>query len=59
MIWQPLLAVGNPAACRTVKNYLSDVKEEQLKARVVPKQAEPVLVADLEVIYRHIDSSFK
>ena len=39
-----------------VKNYLADVREEQLKARVVARQAEPVLLADLEVISRHIHS---
>ena len=46
--WQPLLGVGNPAAGRVAKNYLADVREEQ--------QAEPVLLADLEVISRHIHS---
>ena len=35
--WQPLLGVGNPAACGTVKKYLADVKEEQLKSRIVPR----------------------
>lgn len=52
--WQPLLGVGNPAACGTVKKYLADVKEEQLKSRIAPRQAEPVLLADLAVISRHI-----
>lgn len=52
--WHSLLGVGNPAACRTVRNYLADVREEQLKARVLPRQAEPVLVADLEVICKHL-----
>ena len=54
--WQSLLGVGNPAACRTVKNYLADVRAEQLKATVVPCQAEPALLVDLEVISRHIQS---
>ena len=52
--WHSLLGVGNPAACRSVRNYLADVREEQLKARVVPRQAEPVLLADLEVICSYI-----
>lgn len=52
--WHSLLGVGNPAACRSVRNYLADVREEQLKARVVPRQAEPVLLADLEVIVSYI-----
>ena len=50
----PLLGVGNPAACRLVRNYLADVREEQLKARVVRRQAEPVLLGDLEVISCYI-----
>ena len=54
--WQPLLGVGNSAARRRVKNYLADIREEQLKARVVPRQVEPVLLADLAVISRHIET---
>ena len=45
--WHSLLNVGNPAANWSVKRYLQDVREEQLKARVVPRQAEPVLLDDL------------
>ncbi|CAH3031915.1 unnamed protein product, partial [Pocillopora meandrina] len=52
--WQSLLGVGNPASCRSVKNYLSNVREEQLKARVTPRQAEPILVNDLLVISEFI-----
>ena len=52
--WQPLLGVGNPAACRSVKNYLADIRSEQLQARVASRQAEPVLLTNLEVISRHI-----
>jgi len=60
--WQPLLGVGNLATGEeslrriVVKNYLADVREEQLKAMVVARQAEPVLLADLEVILWHIHS---
>ena len=52
--WQSLLGVSNPASCRSVKNYLSNVREEQLKARVTPCQAEPILVNDLLVISEFI-----
>jgi hypothetical protein len=52
--WHSLLGVGNPAACRLVRNYLANVREEQIKARVVPRQAEPVLLADLEGICSYI-----
>ena len=54
--WHSLLNVGNPAACHTVSTYLADVREEQLKARVVLRQAEPILLADVEVIGSHIYS---
>ena len=44
------MGIGNPAADRSVKQYLANVREEQLKARVVPRQAEPFLVGDLVTI---------
>ena len=53
--WHPLLGVGNPAACRSVRLYLADVREEQLKARITPRQAEPFILSDLAVISSHID----
>ena len=53
--WHSLLGVGNPAACRSVKTYLANVREEQLKARVTPHQAEPILVGDLAIISNHIE----
>lgn len=52
--WQSVLNVGNPAADWSVKRYLTDVREEQLKARVVPRQAEPVFLENLVEISRHI-----
>lgn len=51
--WFPLLNVGNPAADRTIKQYLVSVREEQLKAHVTPRQADPVILSDLEVLARH------
>lgn len=52
--WHSLLGVGNPAACRSVKTYLANIREEQLKARVTPLKAEPILVGDLAIISNHI-----
>ena len=46
--WHALLGVGNPAVCRSVRAYLSDVREEQLKARITP-------LGDLAVIAVHIE----
>ena len=48
------MGIGNPAADRSVKQYLANVREEQLKARVVPHQAEPFLVGDLATISEFI-----
>lgn len=48
--WQPLMGIGNPVADRSVKQYLANVREEQFKARVVLRQAEPFLVGDLATI---------
>lgn len=53
--WPALLGVGNPAACHSVRAYLSDVREEQLRARITPWQAEPLLLGDLAVITVHIE----
>ena len=53
--WQPLMGIGNPAADRSVKQYLANVREKQLKARVVPRQAEPFfVVGDLAMISEFI-----
>ena len=41
--WDKRLGLGNPAADRTVKDYLRLVTAEQLQARVTPKQATPFL----------------
>ena len=52
--WQSILNFGNPAADRSVKRYLADVREEQLKARVVPLQADPIFQGDSVILARHI-----
>ena len=48
--WHSVLGEGNPASCRTVEDYLASVREEQLRARVTPRQADSVLLSDVEVI---------
>lgn len=53
--WHSLLGVGNPAACRSVKTYLADVREEQLRARITPRQAEPIILSDLRVISGYLE----
>ena len=41
---------GNPAASLKVRNYLKAIREEQLRARTRPSQAEPLFVNDLSAI---------
>ena len=55
--WHSLLGVGNtwPAACRSIKTYLADVREEQLRARITPRQAEPIILSDLRVISGYLE----
>lgn len=45
---------GNPAADRSVRGYLADAREKQLKARVIPRQADPIFQDDLVILARHI-----
>lgn len=54
--WQSILNIGNPAADRSVKRCLADTREEQLKARVVPRQAKRIFLSDLVILARHIHS---
>lgn len=46
--------VDNPAAARVVKQYISDVRSEQLQRGVVPKQATPVFSSKVRHISSHI-----
>ena len=50
----PFLGLANPAASPEVKSYLSAIREEQLVARVVPKQAEPFFFRDLVILSSEI-----
>ena len=45
--WDKRLGLGNPAADKSVKDYLRVVTAEQLRARVTPKQATPFFVDKL------------
>ena len=50
----PFLGLANPAASPEAKSYLSAIREEQLVARVVPKQAEPFFFRDLAILSSEI-----
>ena len=45
--WDKRLGLGNPAADKSVKDYIRVVTAEQLRARVTPKQATPFFVDKL------------
>ena len=53
--WDKRLGLGNPAADKTVKDYLRLVTAEQLQARITPKQATPFFVDKLTQLAKHID----
>ena len=42
--WDKRLGLGNPAADKSVKDYLRLITAEQLQARITPKQATPFFV---------------
>jgi hypothetical protein len=50
--WFPLLGLGNPAADKSVKQYLVSVRGEQLRAHATPRQADPVIPSDIAVLAR-------
>ena len=53
--WDKRLGLGNPAADKTVKNYLRLVTSGQLQTRVTPKQATPFLVDKLVQLALHLN----
>ena len=57
--WDRGLGLGNPAADKSVKDYLRLVRAEQLQARVTPKQASPSFVDKLAQLSDHIDRSLR
>ena len=57
--WDRRLGFGNPAADKSVKDYLRLVTAEQLQARVTPKQASPIFVDKLAHLSDHIDRNLR
>ena len=53
--WDRRLGLGNPAADKSVEDYLRLVTAEQLQARITPKQATPFFVDKLARLTDHID----
>ena len=52
--WDKRLGLGNPAADKSVKNYLRVVSAEQLQARVTPLLATPFFVDKLTMLSLHL-----
>ena len=53
--WDERLGLGNPAADKSVKDYLRLVTAEQLQARITPKQATPFFVDKLTQLALHLE----
>ena len=53
--WDKRLVLGNPAADKTVKDYLRVVAAEQLQARITPEQATPFFIDKLTQLSLHLD----
>ena len=53
--WDRRFGLGNPAADKSVKDYLRLVSAEQLQARVTPKQATTFFVDKLTQLCSHLD----
>ena len=57
--WNQHLGLGNPAADKTLKDYLRLITAEQLQARVTPKQATPFFVDKLAQLCLHLEAKLK
>jgi hypothetical protein len=57
--WDRRLCLGNPAADKSLKDYLRIFTMEQLQARVQPKQASPFFIDKLDRLVGHIKESMK
>ena len=53
--WNSLLGLGNPAASLQVQKYLKASTEEQLHARITPKQAVPLFLPKLLLLARFLN----
>ena len=53
--WNSLLGLGNPAASLEVQKYLKASTEEQLRARITPKQAVPLFLSKLLLLARFLN----
>ena len=57
--WDKRLGLGNPAADKSVKDYLRLVSAEQLQARITPKQTTPFFVDKLAMLSPHLQGELE
>ena len=50
----PIPGFGNHAASKAVKDYLTMIREEQLRARITPTQAQPFFTVDFLALASYI-----
>lgn len=48
--WNDILSLGNPVFSPLVKEYVTAVKEEQARARILPKQTKPMFIGKVRSI---------
>ena len=53
--WNSMLGLGNPAASLEVQKYLKASTEQQLRARITPKQAVPLSLPKLLLLARFLN----
>ena len=56
--WEKRLGLGNPAADKSVKDYLRVVTAEQVRARVTPRQATPFFADKLTQLSPFLRKAF-
>ncbi|KAK3754302.1 hypothetical protein QZH41_006639 [Actinostola sp. cb2023] len=57
--WDKRFGLGNPAADKSVKDYLRMITSEQLQARIQPKQATPFFIDKLVQLTTHIEAGLQ
>ncbi|KAK3724613.1 hypothetical protein QZH41_001972 [Actinostola sp. cb2023] len=57
--WDKRLGLGNPAADKSIKDYLRVVTAEQLQARITPKQATPFFVDKLTKLSSYLERALE
>lgn len=57
--WNVNLSLGNPVFYPLVKEYVTAIKEEQARARILPKQTKPIFIGKVRSIASFIDEQLQ